>query len=232
MHPEIKSFWWWRMRWCYIGAFTPSPSLLILMKSAYISHKMERTIQLISIIGVSCMNVLESTVRLKTLLRKICKETHLRQQKANEIQDIIDSIVNVIIITNFGNYHWGHGFETTFQLMKQFAHSCHLPGCQYPETYSYVSSIQNNVYTPVPSVRSPVVVLLWAVKGVSEIHMSWFRNHALILEAIQSFPGCKGTCVCLCAPVYACVLNNVCMYVYGGRDKLHGWVNRLILKFM
>ena len=51
---------------------------------------------------------------------------------------------------------WGPRFNTGIHLMKQFAHNWYLPYCQCTETCSHAFFIQNNIYTPVPGVSSPV----------------------------------------------------------------------------
>ena len=49
--------------------------------------------------------------------------------------------------------------KTKDGLVKQIAHNWQLPCCQCMETCSYAFSVQNDIYSPVPGVSSPVVNL-------------------------------------------------------------------------
>ena len=99
---------------------------------------------------------------------------------------------------------WGLGFTTRIHVMKGFTYNWYLPCCQCTETYLYYFhfySTQNNIYTPVLGVSSPVencslptIDSLWLVCDIAQLMLirifSWM-GHGHMIGMLAGAVGCE-----------------------------------------
>ena len=71
---------------------------------------------------------------------------------------VVSALDTAVDYENVSLRFWGPQFATSIHLMKQFADNWHLPSCHCTETCSQclLHKNKNDIYTPVPGVRSPV----------------------------------------------------------------------------